>query len=418
MPIRVPLEVCSECQLDCAHCAHKGMRAYNPNYHLSMKDLESFLNITEKSNYTVDLFLHGPGEPLLWRHIKEGIALMRKSKAVNDIVITTNGIALQNAIDVMDDITRIDVSYYPSVAVKELKHSKVNYVIKTHFANKQFPARIPCNCICPGPMIYGNMVFPVCGPCVFDAVKRIDKDKDPLTLAVKLSENYFNSEEMFGKIPECEYCWANLNSEVIAEEHRLLDKHNRYKITTTSQEGVMDKRQRRLHIGGQEKNSEWEILDILPSPIVDHIAEASDLSDFGEGEFVEVYASHVLEHLDFAEEVLTALAEWYRVLEPGGRLMVSVPDLDCLAELLLIPDLTVGQWQFLTQIIFGGHSNPFDYHNSGYNERYLEQLLRLTGFENICRVETFNVFKDASNMVINGRYISLNMVATKPVNSI
>ncbi|OGU08505.1 MAG: hypothetical protein A2X82_14855 [Geobacteraceae bacterium GWC2_55_20] len=180
----------------------------------------------------------------------------------------------------------------------------------------------------------------------------------------------------------------------------------------------MDKRQRRLHIGGQEKNSEWEILDILPSPIVDHIAEASDLSDFGEGEFYEVYASHVLEHLDFADEVLKALAEWYRVLEPGGRLMVSVPDLDCLAELLLIRDLTVGQWQFLTQIIFGGHSNPFDYHNSGYNERYLEQLLKMTGFENICRVETFNIFKDASIMLINGRYISLNMVATKPVNSI
>lgn len=224
MPIRIPLEVCSECQLDCAHCAHKSMRSYNPNYHLSLDDLETFLDVTEKSGYMVDLFLHGPGEPLLWRNLKQGVSLMRKSKSVNDIVITTNGIALQNATDILDDITRIDVSSYPSVVAKKLEHDKIQYVQKTHFAIKQYPAKIPCTCICPGPMIYGNQVFPTCGPCVFDALNVMGNNKNPLSLAEKITKNYYNSEEMFGKLAECAYCWANSNADVIVEEHRLIGK--------------------------------------------------------------------------------------------------------------------------------------------------------------------------------------------------
>lgn len=221
MAIRIPLEVCSECQLSCSNCAHEGLRKFDPNYHMSMSQLEYFLDTTERSGYFVNLFLHGPGEPLLWRHLKQGVALMRKSKSVNDIVITTNGIALESALDILDNITRIDVSAYPSIGVKLIEHEKIRYFNKTHFAIKQYPAQIPCTCVCPGPMIYGDVVFPICGPCVFDAVARMNKKLDPLSLAVKLGKNYHDSHEKFGRIAECAYCWANINADVIVEEHRI-----------------------------------------------------------------------------------------------------------------------------------------------------------------------------------------------------
>lgn len=43
---------------------------------------------------------------------------------------------------------------------------------------------------------------------------------------------------------------------------------------------------------------------------------------FADGSFEVVIASHVLEHLETAEQ---ALADWYRVLRPGGLLLIGVP---------------------------------------------------------------------------------------------
>ena len=67
--------------------------------------------------------------------------------------------------------------------------------------------------------------------------------------------------------------------------------------------------QRRLHIGGHEAKSGWEVLDARPGPHVDHVGNALDLSRFEDGCFAEVYASHVLEHFDYADELPRALAE-------------------------------------------------------------------------------------------------------------
>ena len=41
----------------------------------------------------------------------------------------------------------------------------------------------------------------------------------------------------------------------------------------------------------------------------------------------EIRASHILEHFSFAH-AQQALKEWTRVLKPGGRIRIAVPDLD------------------------------------------------------------------------------------------
>ena len=68
---------------------------------------------------------------------------------------------------------------------------------------------------------------------------------------------------------------------------------------------------RKLHIGGTVKKKGWEILNAVPGDHVDHLGNAKDLSRFTENTFGEVYASHVLEHFDYKEELSKSLTEKY-----------------------------------------------------------------------------------------------------------
>ncbi len=172
---------------------------------------------------------------------------------------------------------------------------------------------------------------------------------------------------------------------------------------------------RRLHIGGREKRQGWEILNILPGPDVDHIGDAVDLSRFVDGSFEAVYASHVLEHFDYKDGLLRALKEWQRVLQPGGVLHLSVPDLDILAHLLLQKHkLDVRQRFEVMRMVFGGHMDAHDYHLVGLNQDFLGVYLGQAGFERVQRVQRHDLFRDTSNMVVAGTAISLNVNAFKP----
>jgi predicted SAM-dependent methyltransferase len=170
---------------------------------------------------------------------------------------------------------------------------------------------------------------------------------------------------------------------------------------------------RRLHIGGKEVRQGWEIIDAIPAAHVDHVGNARDLSRFPDGSFVEVYASHVLEHFDFKNEIAAVLIEWRRVLVPGGMLYVSVPDMERLCHLYLTPRLSADTRFQLMQMFFGGHLDEYDYHLAGLDEKYLAFLLDQAGFREVRRVHRFDLFRDTSEMELVGMPISLNVVARK-----
>ena len=173
---------------------------------------------------------------------------------------------------------------------------------------------------------------------------------------------------------------------------------------------------RKLHIGGQHKAAGWEILNIQPAPYVDHVGNAANLSQFADATFSEVYASHVLEHLDFTGQLQAGIKEWYRVLEPGGRAYISVPDMDILARLFLEKDrFTTEERFFVMCMMFGGHSDQHDYHVVGLNEEFLSRYLNSTGFEVLSRVQEFGIFQDTSCLKFKDVLISLNMIALKPI---
>lgn len=172
---------------------------------------------------------------------------------------------------------------------------------------------------------------------------------------------------------------------------------------------------RRLHIGGKQRSDAWEILNVNPAPMVDHVCNANDLSRFARETFAVIYASHVVEHLDYKGELTSALREWRRVLEPGGQVFISVPDLEVLAQLLVAKaGMTTDERFFVMRMLFGGHTDAHDYHVAGLNEEFLTRFLREAGFLKIRRVRDFGLFNDASSMEFKGVHVSLNMIAEKP----
>lgn len=156
-------------------------------------------------------------------------------------------------------------------------------------------------------------------------------------------------------------------------------------------------------------------LDALPdAPGVDVVANINDGLPFPDASFDLLYAAHVLEHFPHAE-VPSILAEWRRVLKPGGELLVAVPDLDVIARLL------VTQRGWFTPphtpwvgLIYGGQKDEFDFHKSGYTAVYLAYLLQEAGFGAVRKEDRF-LDVDAGDTTWSplpfGQNISLNMRA-------
>lgn len=172
---------------------------------------------------------------------------------------------------------------------------------------------------------------------------------------------------------------------------------------------------RKLHIGGKLRLDGWEVLNALPGDYVDHVGDARDLSRFADNTFEEIYASHIVEHFDYMGELENTLREWCRVLVPGGRVGISVPDLDVLARLFVQTEQMSFEDRFLVmRMMFGGHVNEYDHHKVGLGQDLLSGYLMLAGFTDIARVGAFGICDDSSNATFKGVPISLNVLAAKP----
>lgn len=170
-----------------------------------------------------------------------------------------------------------------------------------------------------------------------------------------------------------------------------------------------------LHIGGQEAHPDWKILDIEQRPEVDFVGDAANLEQFADESVEAIYASHVLEHFyhSLNDELMQTLGEWYRVLKPGGKLYISVPDLRTLCWLFLNPNMTPMDRHYIMRIIFGGQTNPFDVHKVGFDADILALYLQEVGFQGYELVSEFGLFNDCSSMRLMDTLISLNAIATK-----
>jgi predicted SAM-dependent methyltransferase len=172
----------------------------------------------------------------------------------------------------------------------------------------------------------------------------------------------------------------------------------------------------RLHIGGQQPHPDWKIVNVQPGPHTDFVQSCTDLSIFETASVEEIYASHVVEHLKYQRELGATLEEFNRVLVPGGKLHVSVPDLTTLCTLFLDQSLDDTARFQVMRMMYGGQVDDSDFHYVGLTHEFLNHYLERAGFTNIERVRDLGLFHDTSRMVFRGYAISLNLTARKPLS--
>jgi SAM-dependent methyltransferase len=140
---------------------------------------------------------------------------------------------------------------------------------------------------------------------------------------------------------------------------------------------------------------EWrEIrLDLDPAVQPDIVCSITDMSPVAAGSVDAIWSSHNLEHLQ-RHEVPMALAEFVRVLKPRGFLLLTLPDLQQVARLVVEDRLEDEAYTSSSgpisalDMIFGhtaslARGNKFMAHRTGFTARTLQQALIAAGFVEI-----------------------------------
>jgi len=91
-----------------------------------------------------------------------------------------------------------------------------------------------------------------------------------------------------------------------------------------------------------------------------------------------IVSYHALEHVPLAQ-VNPTLQEWYRVLIPGGSVVLQVPDF-LYALHHFISDAPDKNELWAQQLIFGHQRHEGEYHRCGFTVDSLRTLLLTTGF--------------------------------------
>jgi SAM-dependent methyltransferase len=143
------------------------------------------------------------------------------------------------------------------------------------------------------------------------------------------------------------------------------------------------------------RGPDWQEVrvDIDPQVQPDIVASIADLGSIPDAAVDAVWSSHNLEHL-FAHEVVPALREFRRVLKPGGVLLVTLPDLDAVARVLvkhgLDAELMVVRGEKIRplDVIFGwgrhiAAGRTYMAHKTGFTSASLSRAILAAGFPQV-----------------------------------
>lgn len=178
----------------------------------------------------------------------------------------------------------------------------------------------------------------------------------------------------------------------------------------------------KLHLGCGPKNIPgFYHVDALDYAHVDHRGPVDDLAFIPDGSVKLIYACHLLEHFG-RREYLAVLAEWFRVLAPGGVLRLAVPDFAACARLYTEGRLPNGI-ESIRGLICGGQKDQYDFHKIIFDEDQLTIDLHKLGFSAVhhwdWQATEHADIDDYSQSYLphmdktNGTLVSLNLEAVK-----
>lgn len=132
----------------------------------------------------------------------------------------------------------------------------------------------------------------------------------------------------------------------------------------------------KLHLGcGWKRFDGYINADLHITDATDVICDVTRLP-WPDGSAAVVESHHVIEHISHTK-VADALADWHRLLCPGGRLVLECPHFD-----QAISEYLSGNEDRLLNI-FGRQRFPGDAHLFGYTPERLARMLREAGFSEI-----------------------------------
>ena len=189
-----------------------------------------------------------------------------------------------------------------------------------------------------------------------------------------------------------------------------------------------------LHLGCNtvDFGPDWVHIDAAHHP---HVSSHNVKElPFADGSASIVYSSHMFEYFD-RDEAKEVLAEWFRVLMPGGTVRIAVPDFEAVARLYL-DETTEVTLDTYVGMLFGkwtvgkgaASPSPLDgqniFHRTVYDRRSLTAGLEAAGFEDVRKwdwrrvshghVDDFSQAYWPHMHKENGTLVSLNLEARKP----
>jgi predicted SAM-dependent methyltransferase len=130
----------------------------------------------------------------------------------------------------------------------------------------------------------------------------------------------------------------------------------------------------------------WVHVDLCAMPHIDHKTSIDQLPMFPDNTADLIYSSHSFEYFD-RQEAIVVLAEWRRVLKPGGMLRLAVPDMEALVQVYL----KTGEIARILGPLYGRMQIETEagavriYHKTAYDFTSLAKLLTDSGFANVRR---------------------------------
>lgn len=132
----------------------------------------------------------------------------------------------------------------------------------------------------------------------------------------------------------------------------------------------------RLNVGcGGDVREGWINMDINPGSRLDICKADIRAIPMPNGSVHELVAQDVLEHIPYADDFQT-IRHWADKLAPGGTLTIRTPDMTA-----IIKGYQDGQYPFtqFVRLVFGGQEYETNFHKSGFNIPYLQQLVVQAG---------------------------------------